>query len=114
MNGIAFDAFRDRGRRGVLIGASVAFWFCVFALLAALVFVGAGPISDYLDWAKSILAKGPGAALTTPALSVFWLIPLALAYVFVWCILFASYEAACLRWLVRGEVGGLFGLTLGA
>ncbi|HYD88488.1 MAG TPA: hypothetical protein VEA80_13515 [Vitreimonas sp.] len=29
-------------------------------------------------------------------------------------ILVAAYEAACLRWMIHGEVKGLFGLTLGA
>jgi len=38
-----------------------------------------------------------------------------LPFMFVFYVLFASYEAACLRWLIRGETGsGLMGLSLGA
>ena len=40
--------------------------------------------------------------------------PAILLLMLVYGVLFASYEAACQRWMVRGERGGFFGLTLGA
>jgi hypothetical protein len=37
-----------------------------------------------------------------------------LIWTFFFAVLYASFEAACLRWMVRGETGGFMGLTLGA
>lgn len=45
--------------------------------------------------------------------SMFSLIGMALLFAFPLYLIVAAYEAACLRWIIRGEAPGLFGLTLG-
>jgi hypothetical protein len=53
------------------------------------------------------------ASMTPPA-SVMSLMPAYFLFMLVSYLLLAAYEAACLRWMIRGETKGLFGLALDA
>jgi hypothetical protein len=117
-----FYAFRKRERGGVLVGSSVA--YLVLALLIGCVFIALNlqAFLDYVHWITNLTAsaenpKGgatPAAAAFMPPQSVMGLIPAYFLMLLVSFILRASYEAACLKWMIHGETGGLFGLSLGA
>lgn len=117
-----FFAFRKR-EKAVLLPATL-----VFAVLAIGMFVGFTALNwqafvDYMNWAASVSASNATAAAngTPPSMdammppqSVMAIGPAYLLLLLGYYILLASYEAACLRWMIHGETGGLFGLTLGA
>jgi hypothetical protein len=115
-----FFAFRKR-EKAVLLPATIT--FAVLALAACVLFAMLNwqAFIDYVNWAASMGAnasKTPGAppSLETmmPPQSVMSLAPAYFLFLFGYYILLAAYEAACLRWMVRGETGGVFGLSLGA
>ncbi|MBI3438322.1 MAG: hypothetical protein HY054_06685 [Proteobacteria bacterium] len=99
-----FFAFRRREQRGVLRRTSVAH---AGLLLAS---GGAGVLANANLLAR--MAQGTAQDIDAAATAL-WL-----ATFVTWSVLYfltmASYEAACLRWLIRGEMRGLSGLSLGA
>lgn len=112
-------AFRKRERGGVLTSATIAYvvlFILMFATFAALNWRG---VQDYMMWVASI-AQNPGEAYDPsssahmPPASVMALFPAYFVFLFVYYLLFAAYEAACLKWMIHGEVSGPFGLSLGA
>ncbi|MBL8546022.1 MAG: hypothetical protein JNL81_06125 [Hyphomonadaceae bacterium] len=110
-------AFKKRERGGVLLGATLAYVvlaFAMFGIFAALNWQGA---RDYMMWITSFSQSydpaNPSSVAPPPA-SVMGLLPAYFLLLFFTYVLLASYEAACLRWMIRGETGGLFGLSLGA
>ncbi|MGH6950205.1 MAG: hypothetical protein ACREH4_05000 [Vitreimonas sp.] len=117
-----FFAFRKREKGGVLTMTTIAYAVLSVAMLTLFAWLNWQGISDYIGWiatfstsAGKIDPNDPNAmAQMMPPASVMALGPsylLALLGVYV---LFAAYEAACLRWMIRGETGGIFGLSLGA
>jgi hypothetical protein len=112
-----FFAFRKRDRRFVLTLASSA--YLGFALLLGAAYLAAtwgawGAIFTwYIDLVRSAASGGePNMPPMGPLLA---LAPCMVLAVVAGYVLFAAYEAACLRWLLRGESGGgVFGLSLGA
>jgi hypothetical protein len=78
---------------------------------------------DYMQWSMT-MSQSAGKADPTdpnavfagmmPPASVMSLMPSYLLVMFITYFLLAAYEAACLRWMIRGEVKGLFGLALDA
>jgi predicted metal-binding membrane protein len=86
----------------VLVALIVAAWAALnsrmFALMFELTQLGSGQANE--EQALAMFSGMMGLFLSTFLL----LIPL---YIVV-----AAYEAACLRWMIRGEAPGLFGLTL--
>lgn len=112
-----FFAFRKRDRRFVLTRASGAYLALALLLGAAYLTATWGAwgaiFAWYIDVVRSAASGGePHMPPMGPLLALApWMFLAAVAgYV-----LFAAYEAACLRWLLRGESGGgLFGLNLGA
>jgi hypothetical protein len=108
--GLISDAFRNRGRHGILIGASIAYWIITLAIAAGLIFMAVGAFGDIMTMAE----RGPDSAMEMLTPSVMSLIPVASLGVIVAFIVLAAYEAGCLRWLVRGEPGGFLGLSFGA
>jgi hypothetical protein len=119
MAGATFDAFRNRGKNGVLTGASLAYlllWLAVGAGFWALSWRG---YADYLAWVMEVVRSSDGAA---PTPDMFQSIPpsvmnlgnVGLLYQVVYFILLAAFEAGCLRWLTRGETRGLLTLSLTA
>jgi hypothetical protein len=112
-----FFALRKRETGGVLTGASIAFLICAIVLFAGFVALSWATLAPFFTWYVGVIsaANDPEAmaALGFPP-GLFEFIGLAFLWLFVVFVLYAAYEAACLRWLTRGETGGLFGLTLGA
>lgn len=114
-----FFAFKKRDRSGVLLGASVAFLAISVVFIAAFIalnFQGLGQIAQWYGSLVSSAAAGKSptaAAMTFPSgLGVF--LATLFPFMFAVYVLFAAYEAACLRWMIRGETGGFMGLSLGA
>ena len=113
-----FFAFRKRERGGVLLSTTIAYIVMAAVLMAAFVALNLGPIMQVASWyggtIQQAMQGNSGPPDMTGLMSSF--MALSGAYtLFLFCIyvLLAAYEAACLRWLVRGERGGVFGLSLG-
>ena len=117
-----FFAFRKREKGGVLLGATLAYAVLAIVLGGLFFFLNAQGIMDYVNWVTNLSmsagAGKPGAPpsmeMMMPPAGVMSLIPAYILFILFYYVLFAAYEAACLRWLIRGETGGLLGLTLGA
>lgn len=114
-----FFAFRKREQGGVLLRASLAVVIVSVALFAAFAALFWGSLSETLEWYGQVIALS--AANDSEALAqigmptgLFALLPVMLIAMFVFYLLFAAYEAACLRWMIHGEVAGFMGLSLGA
>ena len=101
-----------RRDRAVLLPVTLAMIVVVGLIVAAWVGINWGTLAQIFELSRQSGAQpdeAQSARLFTGAmgmvLSVFlFLFPLFIAL--------ASYEAACLRWMIRGEAPGLFGLTL--
>lgn len=110
-----FFAFRKREKGGVLLGASIGFAIGLAVLLAAfgaVLWVTIGPLLTEL---MSAAGKGdPSAYGTAPPTGILWIIPAEMLFLFAVFLLLAAYEAACYRWMIRGETGGVLGLSLNA
>lgn len=112
----ALDAFRRRDQRFVLTSASVVYIVGSLALgaafFAATWSAWAGVLGWYFEAMRAIRTGGEPAEPSSQMLLA--LAPYYGVYLVGALVWFAAYEAACLRWLVRGERGGLFGFSLGA
>ncbi len=117
-----FFAFRKREKSGVLLGATIAYLVLAVLIGGAFFVLNAQGFADYINWVTNMGASmegaKPGAPVSLdymmPPQSVMALAPAYLLFLLVAYVLLASYEAACLRWMIRGETGGVFGLSLGA
>lgn len=111
-------AFAKRERRFVLLRAALAFLLINALIYGASAYLMRDAFADYMAWATQIAESGGLASGTPPPMppqSVLNAVPAALLLGLLFLVLMAVYEAACLRWLVRGEAGGgLFGLRLDA
>lgn len=114
-----FFAFRRRDESGVLTKASLAFFIVsvvLFAAFIALYWQSLGPVLSWYGEVVAAVARDDAAAIESAGAPpnflgfvgglLLWMIP--------FYILVAAYEAACLRWMIRGERGGFMGLSLGA
>jgi hypothetical protein len=115
-----FFAFRKRERSGVLLGATLAYVAIAAVIYGAFVWLNWRAVLDYIEWTVSMSRAGgevdpndPFASVMPPA-SVMSLIGWYFLLIVVAYLLLAAYEAACLRWMIRGETRGLFGLALDA
>jgi hypothetical protein len=114
-----FFAFRKREKRGVLLGATLVYGISAALIYGAFVVLNWGRIEAGLEWLYQFAALGERAKMhpelvLAPSLDVLALFGLFLLLLIPMYILAAAYEAACLRWFLRGETGGLFGLKLDA
>lgn len=110
-----FFAFRKRERGGVLLGATVAYMVIAFGVFGLFAFLNWQAVQEYFAWSFAMsdptAQTDPSAMMPPPA--VMAIMPLYFLISILTYVLLASYEAACLRWMIRGEAPGLFGLTLG-
>lgn len=114
-----FFAFKKRERGGVLWGASIAYAVLAIVLFGGFTALNWQAISDYGTWAAS-MSQQSGAATDpnnpfggmAPPASVMALGAWYSLFMIVFYLLLAAYEAACLRWMIRGETKGFFGLAL--
>ncbi|HYD88487.1 MAG TPA: hypothetical protein VEA80_13510 [Vitreimonas sp.] len=112
-----FFAFQKRERRFVLARAAAGYLILLTLFTAAYVAATWSVWTGMIDWYLGVLADmSSGADPAAPPLEAMAaLAPWWAVSVIVSLVLFASFEAACLRWLVRGESGGgLLGLRFGA
>ncbi len=111
-----FYAFRRRDRRYVITRAAIGY-FILYAIITAvalaLMWAALGAI---VAWYASVMqAATQGVEPAPPPAEVLRLAPFGVLFGLIGLALFAAFEAACLRWFVRGESGGgLLGLTAGA
>jgi len=108
-------AFKKRDKRFVLIGAAVAYYLAVLSVGAVFIALTWGLWGEAMRWYFGVLgAISSGVEPAAPPQHLMiGLLPYYLATIPIGLLLFAAFEAACLRWLVRGESGGgLFGLRL--
>jgi hypothetical protein len=118
-----FFAFRKRERGGVLLGATLTYAIIVCAVFGLFAYLNWQAVVDYFTWsmtmgqaAEKADPNDPSAVLGAmmPPASVMSLMPAYFLFMFVSYLLLAMYEAACLRWMIRGETKGFFGLALDA
>lgn len=112
-----FFALKKREKSGVLLSASLTFIVAAALLAAGFAALAWTPLTEIGGWyMRLIQASGDPEAMANIGFPTGFLtiLPLTLLWLFVIFVLYAAYEAACQRWLLRGETGGLFGLTLGA
>ena len=112
----ALFAFQRREQRFVLTRATLAYLalrIVVGAAFFALTWSSWGAI---LHWyAEAIRGVSTGGDPTAPPLEVFAAVaPWAAVSGLLGLVIFAAFEAACLRWMVRQEPGGPFGIGFGA
>lgn len=116
-----FFAFRKRENGGVLLGASIAYAIGLIVLVALFFGVVWAVLGQdmfaFSQQMAEIGAKGGAAAPGTlpPNFGrVLLVFPIELIWFFFVFVLLASFESACLRWLIRGERSGPINLCFGA
>lgn len=107
-----FFAFRKRERAGVLTTITIAYIVIAVAIFGIFGWLNYGAVADYFTWATEMGAN-PEQAMTPPA-SVMALGPMMFLLQIFYYIIAAAYEASCLRWMIRGETGGILGFSFGA
>lgn len=112
-----FFAFKRRERRFVLTSVAIAYYVLLLLIGVVLVALSWNAWNGLISWYLGVLgAISSGVAPSPPDQEiVLALAPYSLASIPISLLLFAAFEAACLRWLVRGEAGGgFFGMKLDA
>ena len=111
-----FYAFKKRDQRFVLTRAAVGYFVLYAAMTAIYLALSWSSFGPLIGWYGAAMQEAvPGGAMPPPPAEVMTLLPYAGIVGLIALVLFAAFEAACLRWLVRGESGGGFlGLTPGA
>ncbi len=109
----AFFTFKNRDR-AVLLPATVAIVVIIALLVAAFVALN---WSAFVGFRDLFLLAGSGERVSDEQSlgflgRFFALFGWAFLFLFPIYIAIAAYEAACLRWMIRGEAPGLFGLAL--
>lgn len=113
MKGAVFEAFRGRERNGVLASAGVGLVTALVAIVGSFVLIYQGAFAEIAAWQNDLApaiipadpAETPPPVLPLPPVALFALIPGALATMFLIYVAMAAFEAACLRWMLRGGVG---------
>jgi len=106
-----FFALRHRDR-AVLAPATVVLIVLLLAIAGAYVATNWGAFSDIGALIQRGHAAKPTDAESLRLVShIFPLIGTTFLFMFPMFIVIAAYEAACLRWMIRGEAPWLFGIT---
>jgi hypothetical protein len=111
-----FFAFRKREQRHVLTRAAIGYFLIYAVIVAIYLALTWQSFASLLAWYGGVMqTMTQGGEPGMPPSQVMSIVPYAFGVGLVSLILFAAFEAACLRWLVRGESGGgVLGLTAGA
>lgn len=110
-----FFAFKKRDRSFVLTSAAIAYYLMLTLLTVVFIALTWNAWAAIIAWYVSVFGTmSAGGAPSAPDPQIFLAIaPYSLASLPISLLVFAMFEAACLRWMVRGEAGGgLFGLKL--
>lgn len=112
----ALNAFQKRSRRFVLARATIVYLLLRLVLGALFFALTWQSWSAILDWyGQAMRSISTGAGPSQPPLDAFFaVLPWGLLTGLAGLILFAAFEAACLRWIVRGETGGALTLDFSA
>lgn len=106
-----FFAFKKRDR-AVLLPATLVYVLIVAVIAAVFVALNWGALNSFFNLIRAqpdALSDAQGMSLVSGMFGLFgWLFLL----LFPFFIATAAYEAACLRWMIRGEAPGLFGITI--
>jgi len=103
----------QRRDRAVLLPATLVFIVIVALLVGAFVALNWGRLLGLYEFIQSTPAQQPSDEQAGQFMwSVFGLFGGAMLLSFPIYLTIAAYEAACLRWMIRGEAPGLFGLTI--
>lgn len=108
-----FFALQPRDR-AVLLPATISIGVIIVAIFAAWVALNWGALNNiFTVWPTLASTQKPDDATAFGAVAaIFALAGSALLFMIPLYIAIAAYEAACLRWMIRGEAPGLFGITL--
>jgi hypothetical protein len=114
-----FFAFKKREKGGVLLGASISYLVLSLVMFAAFLALNWRLLGPVVTWYLGLLENLRAGAtdpsyIGDPPAELLALAPGYLLVIFLSMVLYSAYEAACLRWMIRGQAPGLFGLTLGA
>lgn len=114
--------FALRKREGsLLLGASVVFTLVAALLWAGYIYLNWSALPEVGAWFMELMRLSAASAgnvspdaMPQPPRGIIGVFGGLLLLLIPYNILLASYEAACLRWMIHAERPGLFGLTLGA
>lgn len=114
-----FFAFQRREQSGVLLRATLAYVLIAIVVAGAFIALNWQAMNDYLAWTVSMSQQtevdpnNPFGGMMPPQ-SVMALGGWYFLFLIFFYLLLAAYEAACLRWMIRGERRGFLGLALDA
>lgn len=107
-----FFTLRKRDR-AVLLPATLVMAALVALIAAAFLAINWGFFSQLLEMIRQGRTEPLSDAESVFFVSgVFMLFGSTILLLFPFYLVLAAYEAACLRWMIRGETPGLFGLTI--
>jgi hypothetical protein len=109
-----FFALRKRDKM-VLLPATIILIILMATILAAFAALNWGALArlgELFQTAMQNTEKMDQDAAAAFIFSIFGLVASFLLFLFPLYLAVAAYEAACLRWMIRGEAPGLFGVTL--
>lgn len=113
-----FFAFKKREKSGVLLTTTIAYVLISLLSFGLFAVLNMAALGDYFSWYVGVIQSSAGGAvdqsMMTPPASVMALGPMMFLFQVFYYILLAAYEAACLRWLIKGEQKGFFGFSFGA
>ncbi|MEZ5958363.1 MAG: hypothetical protein R3C27_14255 [Hyphomonadaceae bacterium] len=109
-----FFAFQKRERGGLIWGATALYVVLTTALLGGFAYLNWNAIGASFYWIASLGELSDPRQAPPPPPEFFPLLGGYLLILFPVYLVLAAYEAACLRWMLRGETGGVLGFTLGA
>jgi hypothetical protein len=98
--------------RAVLLPATLAMIVFVALIVAAWVGFNWGTLAQLFELSRQAGAQPDEAEAARLFAGGMGMVLSAFLFLFPLYIAIASYEAACLRWMIRGEAPGLFGLAL--
>src|SRR5262245_634644 len=114
--GAALFAFRKRDKGFVLTRITAAYLLGAIVIGAAFLAAAWPAMSSLMNWYfETMRAVTAHREPSEPPLAlVAGIAPWYGLYTLVVLIWYAAFEAACLRWMVRGETGGVLGISFGA